>query len=447
MINIYNGIIYYTNVLIWRLIRWLVNINYFDLAYLTWKLYFIIFSKPKWNDWHSQISNFFYYHGKISIAKKIYFSMVMTFDKKGIEGQYSLVKVRFLKEFPTAIGHIAEVDNYVKMTILGERNKLPAFMIANEGVSNKEYLSYWSKYLSIINNSVAYSLLGRLYPYIEDRIAGIKNKNNNFFIDYEHKLRSDIQNMWEAQKRKPLLIFNDFTLSKCWNILEANGIPTGSKFVTIHVRSNGSKYTAARDADISTYISSIIYLRINGYYVIRSGDNKMPKLKKIEGVWDYAHSESKSEIMDVFIISNAKFMITTTSGPAWVAPTFGVPCVNTNVFPLVHRSYFHDDICITKLIKSKNLDQYISFKEILTNDIFRSESVDYLGMNGYEIVNNQSDEIKNAVSEMMKIIDGGKFSDEQINLINNFENKLSEYTPKKNSKISPYFAKKWENLL
>jgi len=446
MINLYHRLVYYSSVTIWRLIRDLINKNYFSTAYFIWEIYFIIFSKPKWNDWHSQISNFFYFHGKISEAKNIYLAMVIKFNRKGIKEQYDLLKVRFLREFPTAIGHIAEVDNYVKMTILGARNDSPAIMIANETVSNNEYLAYWGKYFLIINNRVAYSLLGKIYPYIEDRIAGIKDKNDNFFVDYEHELRSKIQQMWELQKRKPLLKFENLSVNNCWNLLEANGIPKGSKFVTLHVRCDGNFQRAARDADISTYISSILLLRKNGYYVIRSGDKKMPKIQKIEGVWDYAHSETRSEILDIFVISKANFMITTTSGPAWVAPTFGVPCLNTNVFPLVHRSYFHADIYITKLIKSTKEGKYLSFKEILENELFRSESIEYLNRQGYEIINNEQDEIENAVSEMMKIISGEVFVKEQINLMNNFEENLSKYSPHKNSKISPYFAKKWSGL-
>ena len=84
---------------------------------------------------------------------------------------------------------------------------------------------------------------------------------------------------------------------------------------------------------------------------------------------------------------------------------------------------------------------------MLENDLFRSESKEYLIRQGYEIIDNKQDEIENAVSEMIKVINGEIFSKEEINVMNNFELNIRKYTPNKNSKISPYFAKKWADLI
>ena len=83
----------------------------------------------------------------------------------------------------------------------------------------------------------------------------------------------------------------------------------------------------------------------------------------MKNVIDYAHSELRNDRMDVFCMSQCRFLLGTTSGPS--AATFGVPLVMTNVVPRSFRSFSRHDLLRPKLYRSRRRDAYLSFGEAI----------------------------------------------------------------------------------
>ena len=76
-----------------------------------------------------------------------------------------------------------------------------------------------------------------------------------------------------------------------------------------------------------------------GGWVIRMGDPSMVALPSMPNVLDYCHSDLRADWMDVFIAAHCRFMIGTSSGPAYVPPLYGVPSVLTNWWPPAQRPW------------------------------------------------------------------------------------------------------------
>ena len=141
-------------------------------------------------------------------------------------------------------------------------------------------------------------------------VAFQKYENSKLFKNYNQSPELDI--------------FKKEIINKC-NIDLKN-------YVTIHVRDSGfyndhSRQT--RNANINKYISLISKIQNLGYSVVKLGDNfsiKITNFKKINKkmYFDYASSELKNEINDIFFISNAKFHIGTPSGLSFIPMIFNI---------------------------------------------------------------------------------------------------------------------------
>ena len=138
-------------------------------------------------------------------------------------------------------------------------------------------------------------------------------------------------------------------------------------------------------------------LQRSGGFVIRVGNSNMKKLIKMKNVIDYAHSDLKSDFMDVyfFLCATSKFSIVTSSGYSAIPASFGVPILHTNQLPT--SAVFQcnlQDLYLPKLIKKNQkklsiTETYIPSYTTLTDD----SSFERFGL---KFINNTEDEILQA---------------------------------------------------
>ena len=64
-----------------------------------------------------------------------------------------------------------------------------------------------------------------------------------------------------------------------------------------------------RNADPETYYKAFKYITESGGFVIRVGNSNMKKLIKMKNVIDYAHSDLKSDFMDVYLGATSNFLL------------------------------------------------------------------------------------------------------------------------------------------
>ena len=147
------------------------------------------------------------------------------------------------------------------------------------------------------------------------------------------------------------------------------GVKSNDWFVTLHVREGlkGKTQENFRNSNPLNFVKAVQTITNKGGFVFRMGDNKSSKMPKNEKFFDYAHSQYKSELLDIFLAAKSKFCIGTPSGFYPVASTFGVPVLLTNLaqFTTLLSLNMHD-IVIPRLIKNKRDSKYLKFKTIFS---------------------------------------------------------------------------------
>lgn len=164
-------------------------------------------------------------------------------------------------------------------------------------------------------------------------------------------------------------------------------------FVILHIRepkNRDLKFSQARDANISTYQKVAQEVANQGGVVIRMGDSNFPKLEKDFPAWDYAHSEIKSEFMDVWLWANCKNWIGTVNGAAFPPVTFGKKRF------LLNQWYWYNagpsgDLAIRKKIVST--DSNLGIMNFAESKISRCMDRAFISRTGIEIHEATSDEL------------------------------------------------------
>ncbi|MEG4166775.1 tetratricopeptide repeat protein [Microcoleus sp. S13_C3] len=379
-----------------------------------------------------------------SLARGFYisgrFDKAMRLLLKATEIQNELVKayqldklgIRFITyEWGCAIGHTALLDYYFKMNILGwlPQQRTILWMPA-ENIANPCYMNYWRDYFQIeFPVPEKLTMVFPLVKYLKYSLGTTTLPNGQTVsVSYGQMM---VQKQWEAEGRSHLLTLSDADGDRGWRCLEELGVPKDAWFVSLHVRDTGcsngqwnGSTRAGRNAHIDTYLLAIQSIVARGGWVIRMGDRNMKPLPKTDGVIDYAHSEAKSDWMDVFLWAKCRFFIGTCSGPAHVPPTFGVPCAQTNWASLQFRSSFSQDILIPKLYWHEKEQRYLTFAEMLSPAYIVCENIDFFASVGVKVVDNTPQEINDLVLEIIERLEGTIHYAEYERLLQEQFNKL-----------------------
>ena len=185
------------------------------------------------------------------------------------------------------------------------------------------------------------------------------------------------------------------------------GIPVSDWFVALHVREGGhhdrEETLNYRNSSTHNYRDAIRVITQAGGWVVRLGDASMTPMPDMERVVDYAHSRWKSELMDLYLISECQFYFGTTSGPFTAALLLDRPAltVNASHFSLWAPSRC-GDLGILKHVYSPRLRRVLSVRE-LVEEPFESQCADTLSeSHGYQLIENSPDEIRDVVEEFMR---------------------------------------------
>jgi len=354
-----------------------------------------------------------------------------------------------------AIGHLAlNIDIYIKMGILGWRPQYHTILLAPpEQVINPCLLNYWRRYLHIITDP---SAIDRLLPLaktmrcLEYTLYHIKLAKGQM-VDVGYAF-SAVQKQWEAEAHPPLLIRSPSDCERGWNCLQELGVPKNAWFVCLHVREDGFRGEGTisyRSADVDTYSLAIESIVARGGWVIRMGDPSMKPLPSMKQVIDYAHTDRKSDWMDVFLGASCRFFLGTNSGLNCIPGLFGTPCVLTNMWPISARSVqSQQDIFIPKLAWSKFEGRYLSFEEALAPRFFFNDNSKLLYSWGIQVVDNTPQEINELVLEMQDRLEGRvQYTEKDEALQQQFNSLPTPYGQSAfNSRIGRSFVQKYGNL-
>lgn len=333
-------------------------------------------------------------------------------------------KLRFLEQFWIAgFGHLAYIDYFIKYEILEGRGRADSVLYIPHGVKipNKFLLDLWRPYLNVVDDEselpMPFDAISNLsFYFLAPRLADGSTV-------HLWEIGAETYRRWEDAKHAPLLSLNTEIQLRARQVLARHGVPDDAWFVTLHVREAGSKQHHADlhnvlNSDVRSYFSAIEEVTRRGGWVIRLGDPSMTRLPQHPNVFDYCMSEDRSDWMDIYLCSAARFSIGTSSGPAYVPATFDVPCVHTNWWPPAQRPWHQRDIFIPKLYRRISNRETLTLSQSLREPFGYCNSTTYLRKSkGVEVLDNSADEIRDAVIEMFERTENAAvYSEEDVKL-------------------------------
>jgi len=362
------------------------------------------------------------------------------------------LNVRFLPVRTDRIGHLAiDPDCYVKEGLLGMRAPHRTILCAPDGVAANAWLARaWGQYMWVVRSRwlclalKPLSMQPRLQADVSRYSVAIGRTGD--FVE--------IQKRWGT--RPPLLRLSARDVRAGRERLHALGLPDGAWFVSVHVREGG--YSPAdehvhsfRNASIGSYALAIAEIGRRGGWCLRVGDASMRAIgKPMPRLLDYARSPYRADWMDIFLFSHCRFLLGTSSGPAFACAVLGTPLATANMLPLsVVLPFGAADIGIPKLLRRPD-GSLLTFAEAFASPVANFRFAEEFRRAGLEIVDNTPEDVLDLAVEQLDRLDGTlTYGPEDERLQARFKSLMrpGHYTFGSQSRVGRAFLRKYAHLL
>ena len=327
-----------------------------------------------------------------------------------------------------SIGNYEHLEAYLKAGMLGllPAKKLISLIDSQAAINNPCYLRYWSRYITVVSD-----------PLLVEMLTPVENGLTiplNLYMPLHEKIHKSflalgvVRDQWIKEERLPIFTLSDEDYARGWQCLKSFGMQQDDWFVCLHVRGRGwrgdhSAVEDFRNSDIHAYKLAIKAVTDAGGWVIRMGDPAMKPLPQMPRVIDYAHSDAKSDWMDVFLCAQCRFLIGTSSGLFNFAIAFGIPVVTTNFLPTCCAYYLtSNDLFIPRICWSKDENRLLNFAELFSPAMGTAAVQCHYDHKNIKILENSEEEIKDVVEEMLERCSGRlKYSEEDEELQKRFK--------------------------
>ena len=312
------------------------------------------------------LANEAYQLGRFNEYKKHILESNFIEDEEAVARGLNPNSLRFIgSSILDSIGHtFAALSTRALMKKSGDTPVKDYLIIESDGMKDN-YSSYWREYFPVTSvPKVHQSVIESGFWPIYESIASART--NRGILEHR-ELHNYYAKQSEDTRSTPLLKLSQEKLQEGYRILNSFGIKQAEWFVTIHVRELGS-IDYGRNAKIHSYLEAINFIISQGGKVIRIGSNSSTKLPKIHGLIDLSQVPKITNWFDVFLISESRFFIGTTSGPQFVAYSFGVPMLWTNAPDIANALYFPKSVVLPKLVLTSTNKPY-SLKEMLSSPV------------------------------------------------------------------------------
>lgn len=328
-------------------------------------------------------------------------------------------------------------------------------------VCNPFLLRCWSRHFYVIDNLFLYLLLHPLlkspilqyspYHYLAPKTSPEYRKGRDYISIYN-------ETAGEQGEFKPLLQLTEEEEKRGKTILKEMGLSEKSWFVCFSAREQGY-YTKENQAKSSCRNGSIdrLYLSLDeviqrGGFCIRVGSPLAPPLPSFmqnDHILDYPKSKYHSDFMDVYLAAKCRFSIGMISGLTELPRVFGVPSVLFNIVPFGTLSPLPSSLHLFKLHKSIS-GELIPFEQCLKSYLASSTMDEDYREFKVELVENEPEEIRDAVVEMLERLDGTAcYSIEEENLQEKFHSCMNSFNPSygASSRVAKAFLQKYAGLI
>jgi putative glycosyltransferase (TIGR04372 family) len=362
-----------------------------------------------------------------------------------------LARVRFLLlTAPGRIGHLStDPGIFVKRRKLGMDGWSFGVLICPRGVAANEcLLDYWRRYITVVQSPLLTPLFTRLtrFKYLEYDARTHAINETSPHIEVERR--------WN--RGRALLRLTDGHRREGRAVLERLGVPYDAEFVCIHCREPGFSPSdddsqAYRDSNIENYASTIAELTARSIWCIRMGGPTTRPLAPRDKLIDYAHSNARSEQMDIFLPAACKFFLGGSSGLIFVANVFGRATGSSNHAPLsTVVSFGPEDVAIPKLLYAEAEGRYLTFAEAFSSDAGNLRYQNLYQERGLRTIENTADEIRAVAMEMLERAEGRAHytrKDEELQARFKSLMRPGHYSYGGVTRVGRDFLRKYEHLL
>jgi putative glycosyltransferase (TIGR04372 family) len=306
------------------------------------------------------------------------------------------------------MGHTAVLDYVIKLGSQEGRNQDDTILYIKPGthVANRCLLEQFRPHLRIIEHPID-------LPFDEAAVSALRYDfvwplSPDGSTVHFWELAAKTYRRWYQSGRHALLTIPPQFEERGYRALGSKGLPEGAWFVALHVREPGSKRHHADlhqvlNSNINNYLQAIGEITRRGGWVVRMGDPSMVPLPTLPNVIDYCHSNVRADWMDVFIAARCRFMLGTSSGPAYLPPLYGVPSVLTNWWPPAQRPWHPMDIFMPKTIRGMRDGRLLTLRETLAEPFSFCHCLSYLEkVKKVRVEDNSPELIRAAVVEMFE---------------------------------------------
>lgn len=349
-----------------------------------WLKQYLSIGHPSTDDYHIGAMCLYHGLGRFRDALDLLAEANQQNGEEASQHNVSKLPFRVLNElWARHIGHTATLDYVIKLGILEHRRPEHTilYLPPSSRVANRFLLDEMATQLRVINNPAhlpfdASALQALHYDYLGPRLPDGRTV-------YFWEIAAKTYQRWEEEGRGPLLTLSPETEARGRTALASAGMPPGAWFVALHVREGrwdgrNPGIHGVMNAEVSTYLPAIAEITRRDGWVVRMGDPGMKPLPPLPNVVDYCHSELRADWLDVFIAARCRFMIGTTSGPAFIPPLYGPPLLLTNWWPPAQRPLHASDIFVPKLLRSLTDGRYLTLSETLHEPFSYCHSRRYL---------------------------------------------------------------------
>lgn len=324
---------------------------------------------------------------------------------------YPLIHIRVGILPSNRIGHLAEVSMHFSCTHhLYENKRMLNLFFCDCAAANPFFLKLIKRKLYIFR---FVQFIYKANLYLPGSSIFYNVHESDLYANYERHTR-DTQNL--RIKTKQVFPFSaDEDLSGN-SFLKKMGC-SNNKFVCLNIRDSAylektfpnrdNSYHDYRDSDCQSYALAVNELISRGYFVIRMGSLVKDKmLIDSDQFLDYPFCKLSSDFLDIWLMANCTFCISTSSGLDSVADIYRRPIAYVNALPLGDfNSSNPKTIWMPKTIVDKN-NQIIPLEDIIANGIISFHKGEDLNKYDWHEVNNTAEEICEVAKEIEEKVAG-----------------------------------------
>jgi putative glycosyltransferase (TIGR04372 family) len=210
-------------------------------------------------------------------------------------------------------------------------------------------------------------------------------------------------------KTKPIIDFSNEELEEGRKFLESFDIKVKDSFFCFNAR---SKYYASeidnscRNSDINLQVKGIENIVNENFKAFRMGSVKQnPIITENKNIIDYTNLKERSDFLDIYLLFNCKFMVSTGTGLDTV-PLLNrkkVLYVNYYLQDAHHQPGGYVPIIVPKKFMDLKTKILIPYSEVFDKNLLRCVSIQELNKLGYNLIDNSKNEILAAIKEMYEL--------------------------------------------